>query len=286
MTGSTRGDILPPPVPEPIPIADLASLDATLAANLQRVLADVSSTANAVGRAVPDVVLVTKSASAVVTCRLLAIAASERPGLPVDLAENRADAFRDKVHTLEQNRAAGAASAGRGSGPLPRWHFIGHLQRNKARRVLERADVLHSIDSARLAEAVVRITSELERTVDVYVEVNLTGESEKHGLQPSALDAVLDTLAGSTHVRVLGLMVMGPLAERGKLSVDDVFGRARALADELDSRRAGDFTEGRCRLSMGMSGDLQAAIRHGSDAVRVGSALFEGVALGATTDNG
>lgn len=232
--------------------------------NLEGVRSRIAAAAEAVGAAAPGLVAVTKTVDVATTAALVRAGAR-------DLGENRAVPFAEKADALAGLFTPGAEDS-------PRWHFIGHLQRNKARRVLERADVLHSVDSLRLAEAVVRITTEVERTVDVFVEVNLTGEAEKHGHAPDEVDATLDVLAAGSHVRVMGLMAMGPLADRGTATVDEVFASARSLAEQLEASRGTDtFHDGRCRLSMGMSGDLEPAIRHGSTHVRVGSALFEGL---------
>ena len=119
----------------------------------------------------------------------------------------------------------------------PRWHFIGHLQRNKARRVLERAHVIHSVDSSRLAEAITRICGELGRAIEVFVEVNLTGEDRKHGHAPEGVGRTLDVLAASPWVRVLGLMAMGPLDEREGITTNSVFESAQSLASALELDR-------------------------------------------------
>lgn len=231
-----------------------------LARNVERVLHRIHEAAAAADREPPSLVAVTKSVDAVTTAALV------RSSGVQDLAENRAQRLVDKAMAL------GALD------PAPVWHFIGHLQRNKVRRVLEHAHVLHSVDSLRLAEAVVRISGELQRTIDVFVEVNLTGEPEKHGHFPDELEPTLDALAASDHVRVLGLMAMGPLAGRGARSTKEVFADAAALAARVEAERgAATFHQGRCQLSMGMSGDLELAVAHGSTHVRVGSALFQGV---------
>ncbi len=232
--------------------------------NLRRVQERIESAAASTGLGTPTLVAVTKTVNADATAALVHAGITE-------LAENRAAPFVEKADTL------------RGSFPDPdsggpRWHFIGHLQRNKARRVLERAHVLHSVDSPRLAETIARITAELRRAIDVFVEVNLTGEEQKHGHDPTELGTTLDTLTASPWVRVQGLMAMGPLVERNGATTASVFASARALALDLQSERGEDtFHGGRCRLSMGMSGDLELAIHHGATHVRVGSALFEGL---------
>ena len=210
------------------------------------------------GRPNPGLIAVTKSVDPSVTRAL----ASLMPP-PIELGENRAEGL-DRKHAALQE-----------AGLRPRWHFIGHIQRNKARRIIETADVLHSIDSMRLAKTVVRLSAELDRSLVVFVEVNLTGETEKHGLSPGDAAAVVEELSGAERIQVAGLMAMGPA--RGLRTVDDVFGDVAQLAAELHNDAPDAFMDRTCQLSMGMSGDLESAVRHGSSYVRVGSALFEGV---------
>ena len=229
-----------------------------LRGNLEGIQARLRA-ATPAGHPGPELLAVTKSVDPVITLNL----AAQLPA-PVHLGENR-------LEGLDRKREAFGAA-----GRIARWHFIGHIQRNKARRIIERSDVLHSIDSVRLAQTVVRLTDELERELQVFIEVNLTGETEKHGLQPGDVRAVLDELQSSERVQVAGLMAMGPA--RGLRSTDEVFSDVAQLADELQNSTPAAFMNGTCLLSMGMSGDLEEAVRHGSNYVRVGSALFEGVA--------
>ena len=231
-------------------------LGALLRRNLASVRHRLDAAAAQTGRPQPTLVAVTKTVPNEVALALHSLGQDH-------LAENRADPFVQKVAAFET------------AGQRPVWHFVGHLQRNKARRVLERTDVLHSVDSARLADTVIRITDELQRDVDVFLQVNLTGETEKHGLRSDEAGDVATLLGQAGHVHLRGLMAMGPLAEReGARTVDEVFGEAAALARHLERSVPEAFVDDRCELSMGMSGDAEAAITHGSDFVRVGSALF------------
>ncbi len=213
------------------------------------------------GGSAPTLIAVTKTVKPPV-----ALALAGHMGEPAQLGENRAEVLNQKRTAFES------------AGQAARWHFIGHIQRNKARRIIERSDVLHSIDSLRLAKTVARLTGELQRSVEVFVEVNLTGEAEKHGLAPEEVPPVLEELSGCEHLHVAGLMAMGPA--RGLRTVDEVFGDVAQLAAELESSTPDAFMDGRCLLSMGMSGDLEAAVRHGSSYVRIGSALFAGLSDG------
>jgi pyridoxal phosphate enzyme (YggS family) len=156
-----------------------------------------------------------------------------------------------------------------------RWHLIGHLQRNKIRRTLPLVHLLHSVDSPRLLDALDAEAALLGRTVAALVEVNVSGDPSKTGLAPEALDSLLTSAAAKPHVSLQGLMCMAALDG----------GLDRARRDFAMLRELRDRARANCpprisldELSMGMSDDFEAAIAQGATIVRVGSALFEGVA--------
>jgi pyridoxal phosphate enzyme (YggS family) len=156
-----------------------------------------------------------------------------------------------------------------------RWHMIGHLQRNKLARTLPLVSLIHSGDSLRLLEAIhADIISRSAAPSPVLLEVNVSGDAAKHGFAPTELEPLGEALAALSGVEPRGLMCM---AGR-EASVDETrreFARLRALRDRLQTA----WGE-RCRLdelSMGMSGDYEAAIEEGATLVRIGSALFEGL---------
>jgi pyridoxal phosphate enzyme (YggS family) len=155
-----------------------------------------------------------------------------------------------------------------------RWHMIGHLQRNKARRTLSVISLLHAGDSVRLLEAVQRLSADAGQTTDVLLEVNVSGEVSKHGFAPDQLAAALPTLAELDCLRIRGLMAMARWGGTPDETRAD-FVRLRQLRERI----AADCpdTISLQELSMGMSGDFQIAIEEGATMVRVGSALFEGI---------
>ena len=159
-----------------------------------------------------------------------------------------------------------------------RWHFLGHVQRNKARRIVAHADVIHSVDSLRLAETLERAAADAGKVLDVFVQVDFTGEATKTGLDADGAREVLRYAAGAPHLRPLGLMAMGPLADGrtpGRTTAGGLRARRRARARaRADPALAAAFPGGRAQLSIGMSGDLELAIAAGSTLVRVGSDLF------------
>ncbi len=148
-----------------------------------------------------------------------------------------------------------------------RWHLIGHLQRNKA-RALEHFWLMHSLDSARLADAVDAVGRRRGQPVDALVQVNVAGEASKGGLELSDLAREAERLSGCAGVRVVGVMTMAPL-DADETTLRRVFAGARAARDVL--RAAGHPA---VELSMGMSGDFEVAVQEGATMVRLGTVLF------------
>ena len=155
-------------------------------------------------------------------------------------------------------------------GPGARWHLIGHLQSNKAKRAVSLFEEIHSIDSARLAEEVGRRGLALGRVVPCYAEVNTSGDASKHGVPAEATLDLLRRIAETPGIRAVGLMTIGPLAG-GSEGARASFRLLRRLRDE--AVLAGVLPEG-AGLSMGMSDDFEIAVEEGATVVRVGSAIF------------
>lgn len=170
-----------------------------------------------------------------------------------------------------------AGSAERGAGPRPCWHFIGHLQRNKIRALLPWADVIHSIDSVRLADAAEGEAARLGRTVDVFLQINVAGEQQKYGAPPGEAAMLAGHIERLPHLRLTGLMTMAPWFDDPQ-DARPVFSELRRLLDRL--RASGAAGPGCIELSMGMSGDFEVAIEEGATVVRVGTALFTGLPTG------
>jgi PLP dependent protein len=154
-----------------------------------------------------------------------------------------------------------------------RWHLVGHLQRNKARRVLPLVELIHSVDTLRLLNHVDRLAEELGLRPRLLLEVNVSGEAAKDGFAPDELRREWHAVLGCRHVRIDGLMTMAPLADDAE-EARPVFRRLRELRDEL-AARSPDLPLR--ELSMGMSGDFEVAIEEGATFVRTGSRLFAGL---------
>ena len=236
----------------------------SLEARWSRLRRRIGELARADGRSGDDVLLVavTKSVDP-------ARAAELRRLGQADLGESRADDLERKVlHFRTEGLAA-------------RWHFVGHLQRNKARRVVRVADVIHSVDSLELLAAIARVAREEGRRPEVYLQVKLAPEAAKTGLDPARLREVALGARAHPEVLLVGLMTIAPLgdpadplprAELARAAFAELARLARGLAADPATRAA--FRDGRVRTSMGMSDDYALAIAAGSDVVRVGSALF------------
>jgi PLP dependent protein len=157
-----------------------------------------------------------------------------------------------------------------------RWHLIGHLQRNKARRVLPHIELLHSLDSQRLAEALNETSQELDRRLPVLLEVNVTQDSSKTGLSADQLFALADNLILMPNLELRGLMAMASLGTESNLAgARHEFSLVRELRDTLQQRLGSQVQLN--QLSMGMSGDYREAILEGSTLVRIGSNLWHGI---------
>lgn len=150
-----------------------------------------------------------------------------------------------------------------------RWHLIGHLQKNKIRKILPAVELLHGVDTAELAADIDRVAAELGLFPRVLLEVNVSGEASKFGFQPEVLTVQMDTLLALPRVQVEGLMTMAPYSDDPE-TARPVFAALRQLRDNLEQKTGTPLPV----LSMGMSGDFEVAIEEGSTLVRVGSALF------------
>ncbi len=150
-----------------------------------------------------------------------------------------------------------------------RWHFIGHLQKNKVRQALPLFELLHGVDSLELAGDVDRIAEEAGAFPRVLLEVNVAGESTKYGFTPDRLREQMEALLALDRLQIDGLMTIAPFAAEAESS-RRYFAALRELRDRLQQ----EFSVPLPRLSMGMSGDFAVAIEEGATVVRVGTAIF------------
>jgi pyridoxal phosphate enzyme (YggS family) len=175
-----------------------------------------------------------------------------------DFGENRVQEAEPKVAATADLAASGL-----------RWHLVGHLQSNKARKAAALFRVVQSVDSLELGERLARIGAETSRPVRALVQVDLAAEETKFGLPEAELLPVLEALRGQEGLRIEGLMVLPPYFEDPE-DARPFFRRLRSLRDRA---RAAGYPEVR-ELSMGMSHDFEAAVEEGATIVRVGTAIF------------
>ncbi len=228
-----------------------------VADNLARVRERIALAAAKAGRAAGEVQLVgvTKYVTAQRAAELL------QTGCAI-LGESRPQQLWDK--------AADAAF----ESLTPNWHMIGHLQRNKVARTVPLVAMIHSVDSPRLLKAIDDSAATTGSRTKVLLEVNCSGDSEKHGFTPEALSEFASELGNYSSVEICGLMTMAA-GDRNLSTAAANFAALREFRDQLAGEVPGAIEL--AELSMGMSGDFEVAIAEGSTIVRVGSALWEGV---------
>ncbi len=221
----------------------------SIASRYVAVRRQVADAADCAGRSADDVTIVGVTKTVGIPEIQAAIAAGMR-----DFGENRAQEFIGKY----------------GLFPDVRWHFIGTLQTNKVKDVVGKACLIHSVDSLHLLRAIDRKAQEIGAVQPVLLQVNVSGEDTKHGLEPDELQSVLEASTELEKVAVKGLMTMAPFgrAEESR----GVFRELRRLAESLSALRL-DGVE-LDDLSMGMTNDFKVAVEEGATIVRVGRAIF------------
>jgi pyridoxal phosphate enzyme (YggS family) len=243
----------------------------TLRQRYAEVKARVAEAARRAGTPVHQVILVAVSKYAPMEDLRELVALGHR-----DFGESQVQQLTQRAVLLQEylgrQRSLGGTPAGSGA-PREgvRWHMIGRLQRNKIRKAVELARLIHSVDSLRVAEEVQAAALRLDVTADVLLQVNVSGEGSKAGLAPASLPHFVELMGTMAHVRVRGLMAMAPHSENPEDS-RQVFVRARELFDEF--LRTGEAGPHFNLLSMGMSGDYHVALEEGANIVRVGTAIF------------
>ncbi len=228
------------------------NLSSKIAANLTTVNGRIAEAAASCGRTQSEVRVIAVSK----TFGLRHVEAAVTAGLH-DLGEN-------KVQEAEQKKTT---ATGR---PI-RWHFIGHLQSNKARKAVAIFDWIHSVDSVALLRRLDNAAAESGRTPQLLVQVDLAGEDTKHGAPEEEVARIVDEAANCRFVVVRGLMAMPPWSENAE-AARPYFRRLREMRDQLKAAEPGRQLLD--QLSMGMSHDLEVAVEEGATMLRIGTALF------------
>jgi pyridoxal phosphate enzyme (YggS family) len=222
----------------------------TIAQNIAAVSARIEAAAGRAGRNVADIQLVAVSK----THPPEVVAEAVAEGLTV-FGESRIQEAKAKIPELP--------------GKLE-WHFIGHLQTNKAREAVELFHTVQSVDSVRLARELDQCAERASRRLAVLLECNVSGERTKFGFKPDEIMAALAELNSLPRLEIQGLMTMAPFFENPQ-EARPTFRALRELRDQLQQRHGIPLPE----LSMGMTNDFEAAIEEGATMVRIGTAIFQ-----------
>jgi len=221
----------------------------TISDNYRDITARIAAAAQRSGRQASDIKLV--AATKQVPPELIIEAVNA--GL-TDIGENRVQEAASKFDALK--------------GYDIKWHMIGHLQTNKVKPALDIFSVIQSVDSERLAD---EISKRAQRPVEVFIEVNTSGEESKHGVAPEGALALAKHAASLPNIELAGLMTVGPLTEDAALARKSF----RTLKELFNAIKVLNLPSVKLKyLSMGMSGDFELAIEEGSNLVRIGRALF------------
>ena len=221
----------------------------SVAANLERVREQIAQAAAKAGRAVGEIELVAITKTHDAERVREAIEAGQ-----ILFGESRVQEAQVKIPELPSNL---------------RWHFVGHLQKNKIRHALPLFELIHSVDSLSLAQEINRIAEEEGMHPRVLLEVNVAGEGSKFGFPPDKLRQDMEALLALPRLSIEGLMTIPPLAKEVEAS-REYFVDLRKLRDRLET----EFQMKLPHLSMGMTNDFPVAVEEGATLVRVGTAIF------------
>ena len=227
----------------------------TRSERLERIQQDIAESTKTSGRQNGSVSLVAVSK----TFAADDVAAFEALG-QLDFGENKVQEFIHKKAEIDRR--------------LPdnniRWHVIGHLQRNKAKEIVGKTQLFHALDSTKLASSLNEHLNRIGQSMDCLVQVNVSGEASKFGIDPADLKQFLELICEHPNLRIHGLMTLASPSD----NPEDVRGEFALLRQLSDSVQGLFFDRNRVHLSMGMSHDFKVAIEEGATIVRVGSSLF------------
>ncbi len=218
--------------------------------NLNNVCEQMKKTAVECGRNVSDVrlVAVTKTYGADLINEAIDCGVT-------DIGENRVQEIMEKYDAVK---------------PV-RWHLIGHLQKNKIKYIIDKVELIHSVDSFELAKEIDKHAKKIDKVQRILLEVNVSGEESKFGIRPEECEDLCKRISELENVKVEGLMTIAPFVDDEKI-LKDVFSGLKNLASDIGAKslKNVDMTE----LSMGMTNDFSLAIECGSTIIRVGTGIF------------
>jgi PLP dependent protein len=226
--------------------------------NLEEVREKIRQACQRSGRREEDVTLISVSKTKPVEMLKEAYEAGSR-----DFGENRVQEIMEKYGQMPED---------------VRWHMIGHLQKNKVRQVIDKAVLIHSVDTVELAEQIEKDAAKRDLTVDILLEVNVAEEESKFGFRTEEVEAAVMKIKEFPHVHIKGLMTIAPFVSNSEDN-REVFKKMYQLYVDIRSKNIDNVNMS--VLSMGMTGDYEVAVEEGATMIRVGTGIF-----GARTRNG
>ena len=226
--------------------------------NLEEVREKIRQACQRSGRREEDVTLISVSKTKPVEMLKEAYEAGSR-----DFGENRVQEIMEKYGQMPED---------------VRWHMIGHLQKNKVRQVIDKAVLIHSVDTVELAEQIEKDAAKRDLTVDILLEVNVAEEESKFGFRTEEVEAAVMKIKEFPHVHIKGLMTIAPFVSNSEDNRED-FKKLYQLYVDIRSKNIDNVNMS--VLSMGMTGDYEVAVEEGATMIRVGTGIF-----GARTRNG
>lgn len=226
--------------------------------NLEEVREKIRQACQRSGRREEDVTLISVSKTKPVEMLREAYEAGSR-----DFGENRVQEIMEKYGQMPED---------------VRWHMIGHLQKNKVRQVIDKAVLIHSVDTVELAEQIEKDAGKRDLTVDILLEVNVAEEESKFGFRTEEVEAAVMKIKEFPHVHIKGLMTIAPFVSNSEDN-REVFKKLYQLYVDIRSKNIDNVNMS--VLSMGMTGDYEVAVEEGATMIRVGTGIF-----GARTRNG
>lgn len=156
-------------------------------------------------------------------------------------------------------------------GSVVKWHLIGHLQRNKVKYIIDKVDLIHSLDSYRLAEEIDKKAREIDRVIECLLQVNVSGEETKYGVDTEGAKKLIKEVSMLKNIKIVGLMTMAPYVENQE-ETRQYFRDLKLLSEEISEMNLENVEMK--HLSMGMSNDFDIAVEEGATLIRVGSSIF------------
>lgn len=171
-----------------------------------------------------------------------------------DFGENRAQELRDKIQILKDEKI--------------NWHMIGNLQKNKLKYFIGKADFIHSVESFEILTEIEELSKKKENIQKVLLEINISGEESKHGMNPDDFECILEKAQDLNFIKICGLMTMAPYTQDKEL-IRKIFRKAKKIQEKINLKFP-YFKE----LSMGMSNDFEIAVQEGATILRIGTSIF------------